>query len=207
MALKRSGIGYNFTAGDYSSAATDANGFWLTIGTYTSTTDVALNQTTIDLSDLTLRNVFTGTQFTNFTLYVYLRIAYRLNGSTVTYKYLFGDSNGASIGQKSMTGGTLTLLSGSSITPVVIPHNADGTRPDVTVAGYCDSTSTATYVPASTTASGPAIVFDDLPRARRYDETTGHYANATLNLRYDGANWVNTSNRLRYNGTNWVNGF
>lgn len=206
MALKRSGINIDFSAGDYRSANTDANGFWLTVGTYTSTTDVALNQTTIDVSDLILRHAFTGTQFTNFTLYVFLRAYYRLDGGTITYKYLFGDSNGASVGQKSMTGGTTTLISGASISSVVIPHNADGTRPDVIIQGYCDSTSTASYVPASTTANTSAFSFDDLPRPRRYD-SSGHFYNATWNLRYDGAHWVHTSNRLRYDGTHWINGF
>jgi len=207
MPLLRSAINIEFTAGDYRSANTDANGFWLTMGSYTSTTDVGLNQTTIDVSSLTLRHAFTGTQFTNFTLYVYLRVGFRLNSGTVIYRYIFGDSNGASVGLKSMTGGTTTLLAAADTDPVIIPHNADGTRPDMFIQGYCDSTSTATFVPASTTANTVAIPMDDLPRARRYDATTGYYANSTWHLRYDGNYWVHTNTRLRYDGTYWVNGF
>jgi hypothetical protein len=203
MSLIRSGIAVNFTGGDYSTTNKDANGFWLDITTYASNTRVETNDTVLDVGTLTLRHAFTGTQFTNFTLYVYLRAEFRLNG-VLTYKYLFGDSNGASVGSKSMTGGSTTLISGASIVAVTIPHNADGSRPDVVVRGYCDSTSTATYVPASTTANTGSIVFDDLPVAKRYD-SSGYYQYTNSHLRYDGTHWVNTATRYRYDGTHWIN--
>jgi hypothetical protein len=203
MALLRSAINIEFTAGDYNSTNRDANGFWLTMGTYTSTTSVELNQTTIDVSSLTLRHNFTGTQFTNFTLFVYLRVGFRLNGAATTYRYLFGDAGGDSIGQKSMTGGTTTLLSAADTDPVIVPHNADGSRPDLFIQGYCDSTSTASFVPASTTANTALIPMDKVPIGKTYDN--GFYKNSDFHLRYNGTHWVETSNRLRYNGTHWVN--
>ena len=202
MSLVRSAINVEFTAGDYNSTNRDANGFYLQMGTYTSTTSIELNQTNIDVSSLTLRHNFTGTQFTNFTLFVYLRVGFRLNG-VLTYRYIFGDSNGASVGLKSMTGGSTSLLAAADTDPVIVPHNADGTRPDLFIQGYCDSTSTQTFVPADTTANTAAIPMDDIPVGKRYD-STGYYQYVDEHLRYDGTHWVNTGTRLRYDGTHWI---
>lgn len=202
MSLVRSAINVEFTAGDYNSTNRDANGFYLQMGTYTSTTSVELNQTTIDVSSLTLRNNFTGTQFTNITLFVYLRVGFRLNG-VLTYRYLFGDAGGDTVGSKSMTGGSTALLGAADTDPVIVPHNADGTRPDLFIQGYCDSTSTATFVPADTTANTAAIPMDPVPVGKRYD-STGYYQYVDEHLRYNGTHWVNTATRYRYNGTHWI---
>lgn len=192
-------VAIDFTAGDYNSTHTDSNGFWLTIGTYTATANTAGNYTTVTTSDLTLRHSYTGTEFSGFTLYVYLRAEYTLNGVATT-QYFFGDSNGASIGSKTMTGGTLALLGAKSLN---IPHNSDGTRPDLVIRGYCDSTSTASYVPASTTANTPAITLTRIPKGQRVTGT-GTSTPLTTFKRYDGTNWTDLSMRKRFDGTNWI---
>lgn len=189
----------DFTGGDYNSSNVDGNGFWLTIGTYTATPNNAGNYTTVVTSDLTLRHSFTGTQFTNFTLYVYLRAEYTLNGVATT-QYFFGDSDGASVGSKSMTGGSTALLSARTLN---IPHNSDGTRPDLVIRGYCDSTSTASFVPESTRANTAAFALARIPKGQR---VTGSGTSTPLTTfkRFDGTTWTDLSMRKRFDGTSWV---
>jgi hypothetical protein len=200
MSLSGSSVGLSFTGGDYNSSNKDANGFWLDVGSISYDTSIGMNSTTIDITSLTLRHTFTGTQFSGFTLYVYLRAEFRLNG-VLTYKYLFGDSGGDSVGTKSMSGGSTSLLAASDIDPVEIPHNSDGSRPDVVIRGYCDSTSSESYVPASTTANSSSIAFDQIPKGKRFESENVKYL--SNHLRFDGTNWVNTNTRYRYDGTHW----
>ena len=192
-------VAIDFTAGDYNSSNVDGNGFWLTIGTYTATPNNAANTTTVVTSDLTLRHSFTGTQFTNFTLYVYLRAEYTLNGVATT-QYFFGDADGASVGLKSMTGGSTSLLGSRTLD---IPHNSDGTRPDLVIRGYCDSTSTASFVPESTRANTAAFALERIPKGQR---VTGSGTSTPLLTakRFRGDMWVDVTMRKRFNGTSWV---
>lgn len=175
----------NFAYGDYSSTYKDANGYWLTIGTYTMTQDIATNRSTIDVSDLTL-NTTSGGRFSNYDLNVYLRAEYRLDGSsTVTYKYFFGDADGATVGQKSMPNTTLSLLTTAQIASVVIPHNQDGSRPDLVIRGFVDSPSSDNWVPDSTQAYTAAITLTPIPRGPRI-KTGGTWKQTVLYVKTGG---------------------
>lgn len=192
-------VAIDFTAGDYNSTHKDGNGFWLTIGTYTATQNVAANTTTIDISDLTLNHTYAG-QFSQYTLNVYLRAEYKLNGSTTTsYKYFFGDSNGASIGQKSMPNTTLSLLTTTQIAAQAIPHNDDGTRPDIVIRGYCDAATNATYVPENTTANTAAFALERIPRGPRVKDN-GVWRNTILYVKDNGV-WRIAIPYVKDNGT------
>lgn len=179
-------VALDFTGGDYNSSNKDGNNFWLTTGTYTVTQDIAGNSSTIDISDLTLNHASAG-MFSSYTLNVYLRAEYKLNGSaTTSYKYFFGDSNGASVGQKSMPNTTLSLLTTAQIAAQIIPHNSDGTRPDLVIRGFCDAATNATYVPENTLAYTSAISLSRIPRGPRVK---------------DGGVWKNTILYVKDNGT------
>lgn len=178
-------VAINFTGGDFDSSHTDGNKFWLTVGSYVYTSDILTNSTSFDVTSLTLNNNYAG-MFSNYTLNVYLRVEFYLNG-VLTYKYLFGDSNGASIGQKSMPGTTLSLLTTSQMVPVVIPHNNDGSRPDVVLRGYCDSATNATYVPEGTLANSSVFSFPSNPRGPRIKDG-GTWKQTVLYIK-DGGTW------------------
>jgi hypothetical protein len=136
----------------------------------------------------------------HYTLYVYLRAEYKLNGSSTTsYKYFFVDSNGNSIGQKSMPNKTLSLLTSTQIAPVKIPHNSDGTRPDVVIRGYCDSTDSASWVPESTTANTSAFSLPRIPRGPKVKDS-GVWKNTVMYVK-DGGVWKIAIPYVKDNGT------
>lgn len=195
MALEQSNIGINFTGGDYDTNHQDGNGFWLTVGTYSTSANIATNVTNVTISDLTLRHDYTGTQFSGYTLNVYLRAKYTLDG-VVTYKYFFGDSNGASIGSKSMSGGSLTLLGAKTI---AIPHNTDGTRSDLVIQGFCDAATNATYVPENTTANTNVVTLPRIPRGPRVKDN-GVWRNTILYVK-DNGTWKVAVPYVKDNGT------
>lgn len=190
-------VALDFTGGDYNSSHKDGNGFWLTTGTYTITQDIAANTSTIDISDLTLNHTYAG-QFSQYTLNVYLRAEFVLNGVT-THKYFFGDSNGASIGQKSMPNTTLSLLTTSQIAAQTIPHNTDGTRPDVVIRGFCDAATNVTYVPENTTANTAAFALTRIPRGPRVKDN-GVWKNTILYVK-DNGTWKIAIPYVKDNGT------
>jgi len=167
MALEQTNINLALLNGNWNNANKDGNGFWLTAGTYSTSADIAENITTIDISDLTL-NHNSGGMFTNYSLNVYLRAEYKLNTNPVTqFKYFFGDADGTTVGQKSMPNTTLSLLTSSQIAPVVIPHNTDGTRPDLVIRGFCDGAGTANFIPVNTQAFTDPLTLSRIPRGPR----------------------------------------
>jgi len=199
MALEQTDININFVNGNYNSSNKDGNGFWLTVGTYSSSATIDSNQTTVDISDLTLNHSSSG-MFSNWTLNVYLRAEYYLNGSPqLSYRYFFGDSNGASVGAKSMTNTTLSLLTSAQIAPVVIPHNIDGTRPDVVIRGYVDAATNASYVPENTLAYTTNITLPRIPRGPRVKDS-GVWKNTVLYVKDSGV-WRIAVPYVKDNGT------
>lgn len=131
-----------FTSGNYSSATKDANGFWLTDTGYTSTQNTSTNSSSFS-DGLTLRHASSG-MFSQWTLTRWLRVQYTVDGGSTQTKYLVASTSG----QLSMPNTSLSLGSGT----VTIPHNSDGTQ-TITLTGYCDANTNATYVPVNTTAS------------------------------------------------------
>jgi hypothetical protein len=167
MALEQTDINIIFSNGNHNSTNKDSNGFWLSVGTYTTSADISANETTVDISDLTLWHNSSG-MFTNYQLSVYLRAEYKLDfDPVIKYKYFFGDANGNSIGNKSMPNNTLSLLTTSQIAPVVIPHNIDGTRPDLVIRGFCDAPSNESFLPSNTQASTNNLTLPRIPRGPR----------------------------------------
>ena len=199
MALEQTNINISFLNGNYNSANKDGNGFWLSVGTWTTSADISANQTTIDISDLTLFHNSSG-MFSSYTLSVYLRAEYLLNDNPVTqYKYFFGDSNGTSVGQKSMTSTSLSLLTSAQIAPVVIPHNTDGTRPDLVIRGFCDAGTNASFVPENTQASTNALTLLRIPRGPRVKDG-GIWKNTVLYVK-DAGVWKIAIPYVKDNGT------
>jgi hypothetical protein len=185
------------TNGNWNSSTKDTNGFWLTAGTYSSSADIAKNQTTIDISDLTL-NHNSANKFSDWTLTVYLRAEYTYGGQQYI-KYFFGDSNGTSIGQKSMPGTTLSLLTSTQIATVVIPHDLDGTRSDLVVRGYVDAVTDANNVPDKTEAFTYAITLPRIPRGPRVKDS-GVWKNTVLYVKDSGV-WKIAVPYVKDNGT------
>ncbi len=133
MALEQTNANIAFANGNWTSATKDSNGFWISIGTYNSSANIEANETTIDISDLTLNHNSSG-MFSSYTLSVYLRAEYTYGGQ-LFYKYFFGDSNGTTVGQKTMSSTSLSLLTSTQIASVTIPHNLDGPRTDLVIRG------------------------------------------------------------------------
>lgn len=199
MALEQTNINIAFANGNYNSANKDGNGFWLSVGTYTTSADISANETTIDISDLTLWHNSAG-MFTNYSLNVYLRAEYKLNTNPVTqYRYFFGDADGATVGQKSMPNTTLSLLTSSQIAPVVIPHNTDGTRPDLVIRGYCDGVGTVKFIPANTQASTNNLTLPRIPRGPRVKDASV-WKNTVLYVKDNGV-WKIAIPYVKDNGT------
>ena len=187
MALEQTNVNIALTNGNWNSATKDGNGFWLTAGTYSSSANIDTNETTIDISDLTL-NHNSSAMFSNYTLSVYLRAEYKLNNSSqTTYKYLFGDADGVTVGQKTMSGTSLSLLTSTQIASVVIPHDVDGTRPDLIIRGYVDAPSNATYVPENTQAYTYSMTLPRIPRGPRVKDS-GVWKNTVLYVK-DSGTW------------------
>jgi hypothetical protein len=200
MDLVKTGVNVGFYQGNHDSSHKDQNGFWLTIGTYDYTIDIENNRTTIDISGISLV-ASTANKFTNYTLKVYLRAEYFLNGNSQT-KYFFGDADGTSVGQKSMTGTSLSLLTTSQIAPVVIPHNEDGTRPDLIIRAYCTGVtggSNDDNIPDDTEAYSFPFSLVRIPRGPRVKDS-GVWRNTILYVK-DNGTWKIAIPYVKDNGT------
>lgn len=131
-----------FTSGDYNNTNTDANGFWLVDTGYSSTQNASTNSSSFS-DGLNLRHASSG-MFSQWTLTRWLRVQYTVDGGATQTKYLIASTSN----QQTMSSTTLSLGSGT----VTIPHNSDGTQ-TITLTGYVDANTNATYVPVNTTAS------------------------------------------------------
>jgi hypothetical protein len=188
-----------FYQGNYNFSHKDQHGFWLIIGTYEYEMDIENNRTTIDISGISLV-AQTDNKFTNYSLKVYLRAEYVLNGNSQT-KYFFGDADGTSVGQKSMTGTSLSLLTTSQIAPVVIPHNEDGTRPDLIIRAYCTGVtggSNDDNIPDDTEAYSFPFSLVRIPRGPRVKDS-GVWRNTILYVK-DNGEWKTAIPYVKDNG-------
>lgn len=202
MDLTKTGNHAGFYQGNYDSSHKDQNGFWMMIGTYDYTIDIENNRTTIDVSGISLVAA-TANKFSNYTLKVYLRAEYVLNNnSQPTYKYFFGAAGGTSVGQKSMSGTSLSLLTSSQIAPVIIPHNNDGTRPDLVIRAYCTGVtggSNDNNIPKNTEAYSYPFSLVRIPRGPRVKDS-GVWKNTILYVK-DNGTWKVAIPYVKDNGT------
>jgi hypothetical protein len=197
MALEQTNANIAFANGNWTSATKDSNGFWISIGTYNSSANIEANETTIDISDLTLNHNSSG-MFSSYTLSVYLRAEYTYGGQ-LFYKYFFGDSNGTTVGQKTMSSTSLSLLTSTQIASVTIPHNLDGTRTDLVIRGFVDAPTNASYVPENTLAYSNPVTLPRIPRGPRVKDA-GVWKNTVLYVK-DAGVWKIAIPYVKDNGT------
>lgn len=205
MDLTKTGINVGFYQGNYNSSHKDQNGFWMILGTYDYTIDIENNRTTIDVSGISLV-ALTPNKFSNYELKIYLRAEYVLNNnSQTTYRYFFGADGGTSVGQKSMSGTSLSLLTSTQIAPVIIPHNDDGTRPDLVIRAYCTGIAingageANDNIPKNTEAYSYPFPLVRIPRGPRVKDS-GVWKNTILYVK-DNGTWKVAIPYVKDNGT------
>lgn len=191
MDLTKSGINVGFYVGNHDLAHKDAHGYWLAIGTYSYNINIEENKTTLDISGLYLVT-HTTNRLSDWDLKVKLSVQYYLNGSSQpTTKNLWAtaDNKAKSVGQVSIPGTSVLLLTDNQIATVEIEHNTDGTRPDLVITAYCASTSgqEPDNVPKETTASTFPLSLVRIPRGPRVKDGTT-WRNTILYVK-DGNTW------------------
>lgn len=200
-----------FTSGDYNSSNVGTNSFWLDTNSNSYTQSVSANTTTIT-SNFTLNHGGSGTEFSGgWYLRTYFKVSYTVNGVAAS-QYLYSDAVRNYTG--TMTNGTQFSLGSGTVT---IPHNSDGTCPDLTFSAYCShwssglgaypgvggsAVTTPTYVPGPTSATAVVTTIPDIVNGKRYDGT--NWVSTIPLTRFDGTNWVNVSTRKRFDGSIWV---